>query len=216
MGIRPKLDRYEKEILHSFGLKYVGLEWLELGCQLHRASKKPAKKIYQRLGVKHTSIDLTGYYGSLKLDLDYPLSEEFLDRFDVITNYGTIEHVNNQYQIFKTVHDSCKCGGIMIHGFPKKETFKGHGRYYYTKEFINKFGEKCGYGVYGLKELNYDCGHKRRLLVVTYCKKNTDVFMPESQFAEIPIYDSGNLEKTGDYIIRWNEKRNRHRLDRKG
>lgn len=47
-----------------------------------------------------------------------PVPFIFINQFDVITNYGTIEHINDQYHAFKNVHDMCKSGGIMIHNFP--------------------------------------------------------------------------------------------------
>lgn len=210
MGIRPQLDLYEQQVLKELGLKYEGLQWCELGCQLHRKSGKPAKKIYEKKGVNHISIDITGYFGSVILNLDNPVPKEFLNRFDVVTNYGTIEHVNNQYQVFKNAHNMCKQKGIMIHGFPKRGTFRNHCRYYYTREFIEEFGEACGYKIYGIKELNFDSNRRRRLLVVAY-QKGRKRFIAPTSFVNLPIYDSGDLRATGDYIIKKDEKK---RLDR--
>ncbi len=80
-----------------------------------------------------TAIDLDGLSGALEYDLNQPVP---LDRrFDVTINTGTAEHVFNQYQLFKTIHDLTLPGGVIVHTFP----FKGwldHGFYNYNPTFI--------------------------------------------------------------------------------
>lgn len=54
--------------------------------------------------------------GSLKLDLNHPI--ELNDQFDVVVNHGTAEHIFNIANVFRLMHDSTKCGGLMIHESP--------------------------------------------------------------------------------------------------
>jgi SAM-dependent methyltransferase len=39
-------------------------------------------------------------------------------KFDVVTNFGTTEHIANQLNAFKIIHDLTAPGGIMIHAVP--------------------------------------------------------------------------------------------------
>jgi|TARA_X000000950_G_scaffold218249_1_gene262675 hypothetical protein len=121
-----------------------GLKMLELGNQVIRPDKKiyetTGKEYFTRLGYHHISVDLNGLDGALTKDLS-KLEDfiEYKEYFDVITNAGTIEHVEpyeSQYTAFLNVHNSLKIGGIAIHIGPDIEfTKKGHCQYYYDLSF---------------------------------------------------------------------------------
>ena len=200
MGIKKKLDIFEKAVLEKAEKEYDGLVWLELGNQINRIRQRPAKYVYRSLGVDHTSIDLNGKNGALPFDLDEPLPEEYTNRFDVVTNYGTIEHINNQYQAFKTVHDSCKVGGLMIHGFPMKNTYAGHCRYYYPEIFADYLASYTAYEILDCTIIDFSVGRrKNHLLTVGFKKTGIYPFISEKEFAELPIHDTGDTSRTGDY-----------------
>jgi hypothetical protein len=44
--------------------------------------------------------------------------EEHREYFDCVFNFGTTEHVFNQYNAFKVIHDATRVGGIMFHQVP--------------------------------------------------------------------------------------------------
>jgi hypothetical protein len=152
MPINATFKRYEETIIKNLGMHYSGLVWCELGNQGY--CKKPAKLMYRSKGVKHTSIDINGLDGALKLDLDYPVPTNLENKFDVVTNYGTSEHVTNQYSVFKNIHSMCKTKGIMIHGIPLIGNWPDHCRYYYSEQFFKKLAEACGYTVLDLRILS--------------------------------------------------------------
>jgi SAM-dependent methyltransferase len=63
-----------------------------------------------------TAIDFHGTDKALKLDLNNPIE---LDRkFNFIMNGGTLEHVFNIAQGFKTIHDHLAPGGFVYHAMP--------------------------------------------------------------------------------------------------
>lgn len=62
------------------------------------------------------SVDMNGTPEALRHDLNYPLPMNEL--FDVVINHGTAEHVFNIAQVFRTMHDHCETGGLMIHDAP--------------------------------------------------------------------------------------------------
>jgi hypothetical protein len=77
-----------------------------------------AKQIYQILFsyTKIVSIDYSGSDNAIKVDLNQHL--DIINEFDVCINCGTTEHIFNQYQAYKTIHDHTKVGGLMIHWHP--------------------------------------------------------------------------------------------------
>lgn len=63
-----------------------------------------------------TSIDMNGTEVAIRHDLNSPLPGHVA--YDVVMNHGTAEHVFNIAQVFATIHDCCKVGGLMIHESP--------------------------------------------------------------------------------------------------
>ncbi len=205
MGLAKPIEKYEKQVLNSLGWEYKGLKWCELGNQ-RTYKNEVAKEIYLSLGVEHISIDINCEDGALPIDLDKPVPFIFLGQFDVITNYGTIDHVNNQYQVFKNVHDMCKKGGIMIHAFPLKGHWPKHCRYYYSEVFVKGLANACNYRIINYTILDKDvCKTPNNLIAVTFKKENTGIstnnkFISKEEFYQIGgIIDTGALECTGDY-----------------
>lgn len=71
------------------------------------------------------SIDLNGTERAIRHDLNLPLESWTISRhevhsgkFDLVINHGTAEHVFNIAQVFKTMHDHCETGGLMMHDAP--------------------------------------------------------------------------------------------------
>lgn len=81
----------------------------------------------------YTAIDLHGTIVALKHDLNHPLP--ITERYDVVTNIGTGEHVFNQYMFFKNLHDVTKESGLMIHAMPNQGCYD-HGFFNYHPTFI--------------------------------------------------------------------------------
>jgi hypothetical protein len=62
------------------------------------------------------SIDFNGSPAAWRHDLNDPLPT--LGKFDLVYNHGTAEHIFNIAQVFRTMHDRCINGGLMIHEAP--------------------------------------------------------------------------------------------------
>ena len=78
----------------------------------------PARALYGAIfqTSDYTGIDLLPEIRSLWADLNKPVA---LNRcFDHCINNGTSEHVFNQANLFKVMHDHTKVGGLMIHWTP--------------------------------------------------------------------------------------------------
>lgn len=62
------------------------------------------------------SVDNGGTDTALRRELNRPL--ELGERFDVVINNGTAEHIFDIAQVFLSMHDHCEAGGWMIHDAP--------------------------------------------------------------------------------------------------
>jgi hypothetical protein len=138
-------------------------------------AEKTGKEYYQNRGVLHTSVDLNGMDGALKVDLSKPVPfPEWLGYFDIITNLGTSEHVEpkaGQYECFMNVHNCLKVGGIAVHMVPDFEElenrgcWKNHCNNYYSREFFKMLVEKNDYKLISLTSVDgnvWACVQKQR------------------------------------------------------
>jgi len=105
---------------------------------------KPAKPYFESRGYVHISIDWNGLDGALKLDLQDPLK---LGPFDLVTDFGTSEHVKDIYMCWKNKHSFCKKEGLIISENPKEGNWPNHGYHYYTFEFYEKISKICKYEI---------------------------------------------------------------------
>lgn len=125
-------------------------EMFEFGDQagMHGALDNQVSKIYfENLGIKrYVSVDLNGQNGALKRDMTKAVKD--LGKFDIVTNFGSIEHVEplkNQYKCFKNINTLCKVGGFMIHHLPPVGHWIEHSPAHYTQKFFEVLIKKNGY-----------------------------------------------------------------------
>jgi hypothetical protein len=137
--------------------------------------------------------------------LDKPVPRAMMGVFDVVTNYGTIEHVNNQFQVFKNMHDMTRNMGIMIHTLPPPGNWPNHGRYYYPEEFVSQLAASCNYEI--IKATVQNCfsdlryGSDKNLLMVAF-QKTQEPFVEKNVFDKLPLIDTGDLTYTGNFTKR--------------
>lgn len=149
MILKEIVDLIEKAVIAS-NKKYQDINVLELGNQIMKwHPKRTGKEYLLFLGVKqHFSIDLNGRDGALKIDLSKPITQWQKGYFDLITNYGTAEHVQDGiYQCYKNIHDLTKQGGAMINAGPIAGGCPNHSPYHYEPWFFEKLAEKNGYKI---------------------------------------------------------------------
>ncbi len=117
---------------------------------------RTAKEWFEGIGAEHVSVDLNGEDGALPLDLAHPIDRpEWYGSFDVMTNEGTLEHlqsVSGIIQCCKTVHEWVRPGGLIVHALPPPPTperpgWTGHCRAFFTEEFVEVLARFNGYDV---------------------------------------------------------------------
>lgn len=127
-----------------------GFSVAELGNQVFRAAEKPVMSAYwyRHLGCeRYVSIDANGSATHFA-DLNYPIPTEYglEGQFDAATDFGTGEHVFNQAQVFHTLHDLVKVGGVIIIDRPKVG-WAGHCFYLLQETLIRDLASANAYKV---------------------------------------------------------------------
>lgn len=138
-----------------------GTEVIELGAQNLYGDYKYgayAHEWYVDLKqAKYECIDLNEENNSIPIDLRKTFKIE--KQYDVVTDFGTSEHVGSKpldwtaiYNCWKSKHDLCKDGGVIISENPKTGNWEGHGFNYYTVDFYNKLAELMEYEILTIGE----------------------------------------------------------------
>lgn len=108
---------------------------------------------YRSKKLKYVSIDTNEQGGALGLDLNKSIVEQGLtDKFDFLTDFGTLEHINDFYMGFKNMHDICDINGRMLHCLPALNYWleangAWHGTWRGTLKFFTKLGKAQGYSI---------------------------------------------------------------------
>jgi hypothetical protein len=106
-----------------------------------------ARELFGHAGLTYQAVDITPYPGTLRIDLNTgSLPFWRRSRYDIVTNNGTTEHILNQFNAFRLIHDACKVGGLMYHGVPMCGDFE-HGLFSYNPRFFMLLASANGYEV---------------------------------------------------------------------
>ena len=102
-----------------------GFEVVELGDQyITQGERRLASDFYRELGCgRYECIEGNGR-GSILADLNEPL-DPHPGRFDLVTDFGTGEHVFDQRQVFETTHSLIGPGGWWVFDRPS-QGYPGH------------------------------------------------------------------------------------------
>lgn len=98
-----------------------------------------AEALFRHLGAEYEAVDMVP--GCTRMDLNTDsVPDDKRGRFNLVTNYGTTEHLINQANAFKAVHDFTAPGGLMIHDLPYLG-YPQHGFFSYTSLFFQRLAE---------------------------------------------------------------------------
>jgi hypothetical protein len=186
---------------------------IELGAQnLYNQPMLPApyaNEWYESQGIEYACIDVSKENNCIEIDLSKPYTgtdfcrfdreDETIESFDLVTDFGTSEHVGNDgvhdpeafYNCWKIKHDLLKEGGVMINENPKTGNWPGHGFNYVTSAFYLELAQLCGYAV-------LEIGEHPAMGNITdgwnvYCvlrKSSNADFISFEDFKTLPFYNS--------------------------
>lgn len=169
-----------------------GIKMLELGNQIMNLSDcqgKTAKDYFSEMGVQHTSIDINGKDGAIKADLCEPF--DLGDIFDVVTDFGTIEHTKSLYPVLKNVYEHCSNYGVMLHKNPKTGNFPLHGNHFFTVDFWKAYAKELDCEVVSIEEHAIYHNTTDGWEVIAILIKREKPFMSEAKFKKLlkNVYD---------------------------
>ena len=111
-----------------------------------------APEYYAAIGFeRYTSIDINGQLNSLPFDLNSSIEEryQYTERFDMVTNNGTTEHLFNQLAVFDNIHRLTAAHGLMLHAVPFLN-YINHCFFNYSPTFFYNLATANGYRLLAL------------------------------------------------------------------
>ncbi len=132
------------EIAARYGYPTADLAWLS-----KNEDPRYADDLLKMLGATAvTAMDYSNYEGAQLLhDLNLPIPAELHDRFDVVLDAGTLEHVFDFPTAIKNCIDLVECGGHLILITPINN-YCGHGFYQFSPDlFFRTLSESNGFRV---------------------------------------------------------------------
>lgn len=139
------MDLSEEAILNN-GVKSV----CELGAQniyFGHDYGKYANLWYERKGLAYTCIDQNGENNAHVVDLGK--EQKFTEKFDLLTDYGTSEHVDGFYNCWL---NKWALSDLIISENPKTGNWPGHGQNYVTENFYKQIARETGAEIIKLGE----------------------------------------------------------------
>lgn len=163
------IDFISEAITKVHGSNWNGLKMVEIGDEdstynsNNFTSKGTINTIIQPIGADGNPLMrrlIHPYIGK-----NFEVSEDFTDManmYDILTNIGTVEHFNNQYEAWQIMHEITKVGGVMIHIMPDAHECQmylrwyGHCHNYFSTEFFENLETKLGYQIVSNELLNFN------------------------------------------------------------
>lgn len=106
-----------------------------------------ARKFMNHIGfIDYDAIDLNNTDRSLIMDLNMDLCKRygFRNTYSLVINNGTSEHIFNQSNIFKNMHNLCQINGILLNVLPLGP-YLNHGFYNYNPVLFRDLAYANGY-----------------------------------------------------------------------
>src|SRR5262245_22880856 len=114
------------------------------------ASQRPARLLYEALGIRYGCVDVDGRLGSVVMDLNFDsVPDAHKGKYGLVTNHGTSEHILNQYNVFKAMHEFARVGGVFIHAVPFTVHLE-HGFFNYQPNFFDALARYNSYETLGV------------------------------------------------------------------
>jgi hypothetical protein len=112
----------------------------------------PGRLMHEKFGHEYECIDLDDFNGEtpiLTWDLNTKICpDDHKGKYDLCTNFGTTEHLFNQTNAFRLVHDLTKVGGIIVHILPMADM--NHGLFNYNPILFQCLAKFNNYDMLGL------------------------------------------------------------------
>jgi hypothetical protein len=128
------------------------------GFELLHSDAPSSQSFWTSLGLSYAAVEYQGHRGAIALDLNRDsVPAELRGSFDFLVNAGTTEHIANQDNAFRAMHDLVAPGGLMWHGVPAGGNMT-HGFFNYTLKFFWHLCRENEYQIVKLRILPFGGG----------------------------------------------------------
>src|SRR5262245_18880111 len=135
-----------KTLFRAFGKPEPALEMLDR----FASWKGSGLELYEGLGLTYRCIDVDPQFHSICMDLNFDTCPpEHKGKYDLVTNHGTSEHLINQLNFFKVMHELTKSNGYMLHAVPFTAHIE-HGFFNYQPNFFEALSRYNSYRMCGI------------------------------------------------------------------
>lgn len=111
------------------------------------ASGGPMSQVMRHVGIDYLALDIFEYESTMLFDLNTDsVSEEMRGAYDLVTNFGTTEHIIGQHNAMKVMHDLAKPSGLIYHDLPMGGYFY-HGYFSYNPLFFHHLASSNEYEI---------------------------------------------------------------------
>lgn len=108
--------------------------------------------LLERIGIDYLSYDIFNGFKTQIFDLNVEeLPPSLRGQFDLVLNCGTTEHVLNQFNSFRVIHDAVKVGGLIYHALPMTG-YLDHGYFNYNPRL---FFDLATANQYAIRKFSY-------------------------------------------------------------
>lgn len=158
MGMDNDLQKFIRSVVQTQGLQR-GFSVCDLGnlwLYENMRAVRPAREFYAELGCGgYLCLDGNGEDDALVVDLNKQVPVDYV--FDIVTDLGTGEHVFDQAQVFRTVHDLLKVRGVFVFDRPTQR-WRDHGFYNMQPNLIRALCAANDYELIALREHEFKDG----------------------------------------------------------
>ncbi|CAK0776620.1 putative Methyltransferase domain-containing protein [Azospirillaceae bacterium] len=208
MGITDKTWKIVEPYLQPLN----GKTMLELGNQQFYPAGDLAKIWFEKRGVAHISVDLGlnsdhgKYPPDYVADLTKDLPRRINKRFDIVTDFGTCEHMNmckcpqpkscchpravNAIALYfarRNMREHCRSGGIMVFDNPAAGYWPGHGFHYFTEEHYTLLARQLGDTLLHLSTESVGHGNTQDKNITAVIRRSNVKFPPLNEYKR--LYD---------------------------
>ncbi len=124
-----------------------------------------------------SSLDNSDFEGAeIVWDLNLPLNDSFVERFDVVFDGGTMEHVFNTKQVLENIGKLLKIGGLAIHEVPSSNSVN-HGFYSFSPTLFHDYYSKLDYEII---EILLVVKKRHKAKIYQYSPRDRNIEIPEN------------------------------------
>jgi hypothetical protein len=176
--------------LQATNKTYKEVKMCELGNQHCNVPNEPliGKQLMLKRGVaEHVTLDINGEDGAERFDMEKPILK-WAHYFDILTNYGSTEHMPDQYEVFKNIHNLVKTGGAVVHVVPPVGEWPDHCPVYYVPKFFEQLSTAAGYKIVYCEQRDNGDLKRRPLLCCVYSCPEHQPFISKEEFSKFPLH----------------------------